>query len=208
MNGSTLVVGLAGGSATGKTSFIEALVTVFGGHELCVVSMDNYYRPLSSQHRDENGMVNYDLPEGIDFNRLRKDLRSLQQGKSVKIVEYTFNNSARFPSEIVLTPAPIILVEGLFVLTDKRLRAFFDITMMIATEHHIALKRRLRRDVEERGMTEDEVIYQWEQHVLPAYETYLVPHKNNVNLLIDNNMSFDSGLREVEALFKGYLAQK
>lgn len=199
------LIGLAGGSASGKTTLIRTLSEEFGNNQVCVISQDHYYKGLSEQVRDENGMVNFDHPTGIDFNRIRKDIRKLLKGEVVKIVEYTFNNPNVFPKQIVYKPAPIILLEGLFVYADSALNRQYDYRLYIHAEDSITLDRRLRRDVSERGMTEEEVMYQWNNHVLPAYEQFLRPHRAKADLVIENNADFSKGLDEIRAHFSKIL---
>lgn len=202
----TFLVGLAGGSASGKTTFIRRLSEEFGEDKVCVITQDNYYKGLSEQLRDENGMVNFDHPTGIDFNRIKKDIRRLLKGDSVKLVEYTFNNPDIFPKEIVYRPAPIVLVEGLFVFADKGLNKMYDYRLYIDADDDVTLKRRIARDTAERGMTHDEVMYQWENHVLPAYQEFLKPHKPDADYVIENTTNFDKCLANVIAKFNEVIA--
>jgi uridine kinase len=194
---SSFLVGLAGGSASGKTTFIKRLSEVFGEEKVCVISQDHYYKALSEQLRDVNGIVNFDHPTGIDFSRIKKDLRKLLKGQEVKIVEYTFNNPDIFPKEIVYKPAPIILLEGLFVFADKSLNRMYDYRLYVHADDDVTLKRRLARDTTERGMTEEEVMYQWDNHVKPAYDQFLKPHKTSADYVILNNNNFDRCLENV-----------
>ena len=191
------VVGIAGASASGKTTFIHQLRNAFGLHQVCVVSQDNYYKPMSEQEVDDTGEVNFDLPRAIDFKRLNKDVRQLQQGKTVEIVEYTFNNPSVFPKTIVMQPAPIIVVEGLFVYEDIKLAKCFDLKLYIEARLDVMLERRLIRDSTERGMTKEQILKQWEEHVLPAYESYLLPYRENVDMIILNNTHFQQSLEVV-----------
>lgn len=185
------IIGVAGGSASGKTTLIKKLNKLYKADDLCVISQDHYYRPLSEQVIDQNGEINFDLPEGIDFERLSRDVKKLKQGKEVKIVEYTFNNPNIFPKQIVFKPAPIIVIEGLFIYTHSKLDSMFDLKLYVEAELEVMLKRRLNRDAEERGMTREQIEYQWNEHVLPAYENYLLPYRENVDLIIVNNTHFD-----------------
>ncbi|MCB9262938.1 MAG: AAA family ATPase [Flavobacteriales bacterium] len=184
------IIGIAGGSASGKTTFIKNLQKKYGEKEICVISQDHYYRPLSEQIVDDNGEINFDVPEGIDFGRLIKDLKTLQKGKNVKIVEYTFNNPNVFPKQIIFKPAPIVVVEGLFIYWAAKLAQLFDLKVYIDANPEIMLKRRLNRDKTERGMTTAQIEYQWKEHVMPAYENYLLPHRDNVDIVVINNTHF------------------
>lgn len=185
------IIGIAGGSASGKTTLINRLHQLYDKREICVISQDHYYKPLSEQIVDENGEINFDLPEGIDFERLVRDVRKLKKGQTVQIVEYTFNNPNVFPKEITFHSAPVIVIEGLFIYTHKKLDALFDLKLYVEASLDNMLQRRLLRDAKERGMTEEQIIYQWEEHVLPAYNQFLLPYRENVDLIIVNNTHFD-----------------
>jgi uridine kinase len=188
------IVGIAGGSASGKTTFIRDLKKHYRDKELCIISQDHYYKALSEQSIDNNGNVNFDLPQGIDFKRLIKDVNKLKSGKVAEIVEYTFNNPNKFPQTIRFQPAPIIIVEGLFIYTDPKLSKLFNLKLFIDAEMEVMLERRLRRDTNERAYTEEQIRYQWDFHVKPSYEQYLLPYRNEVDLVIVNNKSFKQGL--------------
>lgn len=188
------IVGIAGGSASGKTTFLRDLKKGYKDHELCIISQDHYYKALSEQTIDENGNVNFDLPEGIDFLRLVKDIKKLKAGKEAEIVEYTFNNPNKFPQTIKFKPAPIIIVEGLFIYTEPKLSNLFNLKLFIDAKMDLMLERRLKRDTTERAYTEEQIRYQWDFHVKPSYEKYLLPYRNDVDLVIVNNTGFKSGL--------------
>jgi len=188
------IVGIAGGSASGKTTFITKLKKHYHNGQLCIISQDHYYKALSEQTVDENGNVNFDLPDGIDFRRLVKDINKLKAGKDAKIVEYTFNNPQKFPKTITFEPAPIIIIEGLFIYTDAKLSKLFDLKLFIDAEMDVMLERRLQRDTKERAYSEDQIRYQWDFHVKPSYDKYLLPYRNEVDLVIVNNKSFKRGL--------------
>jgi len=177
------IIGIAGGSASGKTTLIKRLNKMYKPGEICVISQDHYYKPLSEQVIDENGEINFDLPAGIDFGRLVKDIRKLKKGQDVSIVEYTFNNPNVFPKEITFKASPILVIEGLFIYTDSKLDALFDLKLYVEASLDVMLKRRLTRDAKERGMTQE--------HVMPAYNQYLLPYRDNVDLIIVNNTHFD-----------------
>lgn len=205
MDRSSVIVGLAGGSATGKTTIVDALTERFSSEELCVISQDHYYKPLTQQLRDDKGEINFDHPAGIDFKRIRSDIRTLNRGKSVDIVEYTFNNPEVFPKQIRFSPAGIILIEGLFAFADPYLNRMYGYRVYIEADMQVALDRRLRRDTEERGMTHSEVHYQWEKHVMPAYNEFLFPHRDKADLVIDNTVNFEPHLDRLETQLRALL---
>ncbi len=191
------LIGIAGGSASGKTTFIRELHRQFNDQEICVISQDHYYKPLSEQVADENGEINFDDPNGIDFGRLKRDIRALKRGKKVDIVEYTFNNPNKFPQPLTFHPAPVVIVEGLFIYTDEQLGKLFDLKLYIEADLDVMLQRRMERDTKERGMNKQQVHYQWENHVLPSYERFLLPYREHVDMVILNNTHFKESLKVV-----------
>ena len=118
------IIGITGGSGTGKTTFIKHLRAAFSDEELCIISQDNYYRPREEQLTDEKGVKNFDLPESIDGKAFAADLKSLLAGNTVTKKEYTFNNSTADASTIVWRPAPVIIVEGIFAFHFHRFHYF------------------------------------------------------------------------------------
>lgn len=192
----TKIIGIAGGSASGKTHLLQRLRKVFSERELAIVSQDDYYKSIEFQFTDEMGMVNYDLPEGIDAEELYKDLLKLSQGEPVKRKEYHFNNPNKEPSSKEIHPAPVIIIEGLFILHFERIKTLLDFRIFIDSSEEMMLDRRLKRDSTERGISEKNIHYQWQNHVLPAHEKYLYPYKEEVDLIVDSGVGVEK-LREV-----------
>lgn len=191
------MIGIAGGSGSGKTSFIKALYGGLPEGSLALVSQDNYYHPREKQEKDRNGRENFDLPTSIDQSHFESDIQALVAGNPITKLEYTFNNDAREPESIVVNPAPIIVTEGLFIFHYEKIRSMIDLAIFIDAPNHIRLQRRIHRDLEERGYPEEVVKYQWENHVVPAEEQYLYPYKDTVDLIINNELSFDGQLSEL-----------
>ncbi len=188
-------VGIAGGSASGKTSFLQALFNAFESHEISLVSQDNYYRPADQQQTDENGRLNFDLPESLFRQEYHRDLEKLKAGIEVKRKEYTFNNPAVTPKTIIMKPAPIVVTEGLFVFHYDEIWQMLNYKVFLDAGENIRLARRIARDSEERGYPEEEVRYQWENHVLPADRCYLEPYREECDLIVDNDDHFEPGLK-------------
>ncbi len=189
------LVGVAGGSGSGKTTLVRALYDSLPPGSVCLVSQDDYYFPKSAQHTDTNGKVNFDLPTAVDLDALVTDLRTLLKGGTVEREEYTFNNAVRKAGTVALHPAPVVLVEGLFVLHHAPLRELFDLRVFIEASEQAQLERRLRRDATERGYGQEDILYQWEHHVLPAYHKYLLPYRHLCDLHVVNESGFDRAVR-------------
>jgi uridine kinase len=194
MSDKPYIVGISGGSASGKTSFLKHLRQSLPERSICIVSQDNYYLPQESQLKDENNQVNYDLPTSINRVAFYEDMKQLAEGKSLVIKEYTFNNKSREAQLIELNPAPIIVMEGLFIFHYKEIREALNLKVYIDAKDEIKLQRRLKRDKDERGYAEDTVLYQWHNHVMPSYHQFLRPYRDDADIIITNNKSYDKGL--------------
>lgn len=188
------VIGVAGGSASGKTSFLKRLKQSLPDGSVSIISQDNYYKPKSEQLCDENGEVNFDLPTSINKEAFFNDLQALLNGQLVSIIEYTFNNIGQEPETVNIDPAPILVVEGLFVFHYPEIRHMLDLRVYLDVREEIKLDRRIRCDRDERGYPESVVRYQWENHVTPSYKKFLKPYRDDSHLIITNNITFDKGL--------------
>ncbi len=188
------IVGITGGSASGKTHFLNSLLASFPAEDICLVSQDNYYKPREMQPRDENGVYNFDTPQSIKFDEFAKDLKDLKLGKKVQRLEYTFNNPNATPRVLTFRPAPIIVVEGLFVFYYPEVASQLNLKVFIDAKEYIKLKRRIIRDNQERGYDLDDVLYRYENHVAPTFEKYIEPFKYDADVILPNNSSFRQGL--------------
>lgn len=181
------VIGIAGGSGSGKTFFLKCFLEHFSEEEVCLISQDDYYIPVGEMTAEENKLYNFDLPATIDEAAFMADAQKLLNNGTVYKKEYTFNNAAAIPKILEIKPAPIIIIEGLFILHFKALAAILDLKVFIDTEEEVALNRRLKRDLIERGYSADDVHYKWTNHVMPAYKEYLLPHKHHCHKIVINN---------------------
>ncbi len=191
------IVGITGGSGSGKTHFLNLCLKEFNESDVCVISQDNYYFPIDQQHKDQQGIENFDLPDSIDAKRFAQDIHALREGKTVELKEYTFNNTEKEPETITLKPAPIIIVEGIFTLYFEEVASYMDLKVFIDTKDVIMVKRRILRDAHERGYDLQDVLYRYEYHVEPAFDKYIRPYKYRADLIIPNNHnhSFDNALK-------------
>ena len=199
-------IGITGGSGSGKTYLIENLSSRFKPEEVCLISQDNYYRLREEQLADENGVTNFDLPSAIDHDRFHDDLLRLKKGETIIKKEYTFNNPNAVPKTIELRPAPILIVEGIFVQYFKEIEIELDLKIFIEAKDHVKLSRRIRRDNEQRGYDLDDVLYRYQYHVMPVYEQYIEPLKHNADLVIPNNSHFDRAIEVLVLSLKARLA--
>lgn len=197
------IVGITGGSASGKTTFLKRLCEQFGETDLCLVSQDNYYRTRSEQPTDFNGIENYDTPDSIDADAFVADLLSLINGNEVVRKEYTFNNPKIAAKEIHWKPAKVIVIEGIFVFWIKALEELIDLKIFIDAKEHVKLKRRIHRDLTERNYGLEDVLYRYEHHVSTAYEKYILPYKDSADIVIPNNSGFESALNVLTFYLKG-----
>lgn len=188
------IIGITGGSGSGKTRFLNSLLDQFTSDQVCLVSQDNYYKDRNDQPIDENGVKNFDLPDSIDFEEYKNDILSLKEGKSISRLEYTFNNPNSTPKQIELHPAPVLVVEGIFVLYYQEIADVLDLKVFIEAKDYIKLKRRIIRDDKERGYDLDDVLYRYEHHVMPTYDKYIKPYKMDADIIIPNHTDFREAL--------------
>lgn len=182
------IIGIAGGSGSGKTFFLKCFLEHFTADEVSLVSQDDYYIPVAhNMTKEENKEYNFDLPSTIDHEHFQQDISKLLNKETILKQEYTFNNPDAIPKMIEIKPAPILIVEGLFILHFKDISELLDLKVFIDADEDIALQRRLKRDLIERGYSHDDVMYKWINHVVPAYKEYLLPYKDECDRVITNN---------------------
>jgi uridine kinase len=182
------IIGIAGGSGSGKTFFLKCFLKHFTADEVCLVSQDDYYFPVAhNMTKEENTLYNFDLPSTIDNDHFEDDIAKLMNGQSILKKEYTFNNPDIIPKMLEIKPAPIMIVEGLFILHFKKIASTLDLKIFIEADDDIALQRRIKRDLIERGYSRDDVMYRWINHVTPAYQEYLLPYRDECDQVITNN---------------------
>ncbi|WP_462265837.1 uridine kinase family protein [Mucilaginibacter sp.] len=182
------IIGIAGGSGSGKTFFLKCFLEHFKAEEVCLVSQDDYYFPVADgMTAEENKMYNFDLPSTIDRDHFEQDIESLVNWQPITKKEYTFNNPYAKPKFLEIKPAPILIIEGLFILHFKKIAEQLDLKIFIDTDEEVALQRRLKRDFQERGYSHDDAMYKWINHVVPAYKEYLLPYREVCDKVVTNN---------------------
>jgi uridine kinase len=203
------IVGIAGGSGSGKTFFLKCFLEHFTQDEVCLVSQDDYYIPVAHKMtKEENKLYNFDLPDTIDHQHFQEDISKLLNKETILKHEYTFNNPDAIPKVLEIKPAPILIVEGLFILHFKDIAQLLDMKVFIEADEDIALQRRLKRDLIERGYSHDDVMYKWLNHVVPAYKEYLLPYKNECHPIITNNKHVADDIMAVTEEISANLREK
>ncbi len=187
LNKKPFIIGIAGGSGSGKTFFLNCFLHHFKQDEVTLVSQDDYYIPAGEMTQEENKLYNFDLPSTIDSQQFLKDIKQLIAGEVVYKKEYNFNNPLAVVKILEIKSAPIIIVEGLFILHFKEIAALLDHMIFVDADEQVALDRRIKRDGLERGYPEEDVLYKWHNHVLPAYKEYLLPYKDKCHEIVINN---------------------
>ena len=181
-----MIIGICGGSGSGKTTLLKRISEALAHLKPSIFSMDNYYLPIEKQAKDENGIVNFDLPSALDRERLYQDLKTLVSGTPVEVKEYHFNAPPDKNVLITIQPSPLIIVEGLFLFHYREVKELLDFTIFMDVDPKIQLDRRLYRDQETRGYSREAILYQWDHHVLPCFNKYLKPYETEADFRFHN----------------------
>ncbi|MDG2366269.1 MAG: uridine kinase [Candidatus Marinimicrobia bacterium] len=188
MNSSSILIGIAGGTGSGKTSIANYLLKKFGSEQLIVIEQDSYYKNNSALSIDERNQQNFDHPDAIDIELFNKQLVSLLGGKSVEIPIYDFSIHNRRNQRQFVKPCRIIVIEGILTLYFESLRKLMSIKVFVDTPDNIRFTRRLSRDVKERGRTIKSVTNQYEKTVKPMYNQFVKPSRDLADIIITDGV--------------------
>ncbi len=182
-----MVFAVSGSSGSGKSFIVRYILKKIGSNLVSVIYQDNYYKRRDEQPKDKNGKHNFDLPSSFHLDEFMNDINKIRNGEKLVREEYTYNNPKISPKEITVLPKKIIIVEGLFLFHERNLSDLFDKKILIDTKPSIMIKRRIKRDVEIRGYDKSDVLYKYENHVMPAFNEFILPYKKTVDLVINND---------------------
>ena len=198
------VIGVAGGTCSGKTTFTERLEEVVGADHLAVIKQDSYYIRRDEQSFEERAAANYDHPDAFDWHLTNAQLRGLIRGETVEVPVYDYPNHNRSDEVFVVRPAPIIVFEGILALYDAELRGLYDLKVFVDTDADLRFIRRLQRDVVARGRTHDSIINQYLTTVRPSHLQFIEPSKRHADVIFPegghNDAAFDVLLARVREL--------
>jgi uridine kinase len=184
MSTDRILIGIAGGTGSGKTTVVRALRERFGEGEVTVLEQDHYYRPLPELSLEERARINYDHPDAFDSELFLEHVRALRTGLPIDRPIYDFVTHSRRTDAVFVEPSHVIILEGILVLWSEKLRAQMDIKLFVDTDADVRLLRRLKRDIEDRGRTLDSVIEQYLETVRPMHLQFVEPSKRHADVII------------------------
>jgi uridine kinase len=179
-----LIIGVAGGSGSGKTTVVRRIVDTLGGADVTVLEHDRYYRDHPELRLEERAALNYDHPDSLETSLLVEHVQVLKGGRPVDVPVYDFARHARKTTRERLTPHPAVIIEGILIFADAELRALMDVKVFVDTDSDTRFIRRLQRDVSERGRTVDSVIDQYVSTVKPMHLEFVEPSKRYADVIV------------------------
>lgn len=194
---------VAGGTGSGKTTVTERVLEVAGVGSVAIIAQDSYYKDQSEKPPEKRRLTNYDHPDAFDWDLLFDQISKLALGEAIYSPIYDFANDNRASSTLVILPAPIIVVEGILVLYEARLREIFDLKVFVDADADVRFIRRLERDVRERGRTPESVIHQYLETVRPSYLQFIEPTKRYADVIIPHGGMNEPALELLAARIQG-----
>lgn len=182
-----LIIGIAGGTGSGKTTVVNQIVKHLPTDEVCVISQDSYYKATDNLSFEERTKINFDHPRAIDFELLIKHLKDLKKGKTINQPVYSFVTHNRTKDIVKTQPRKVVIVEGILIFNNEELRDLFDIKIFVHAETDERLIRRMRRDIAERGRDIDEVLNRYQTTLKPMHQQFIEPTKNFADIIIPND---------------------
>lgn len=182
-----LIIGIAGGTGSGKTTVVNQILNEITPDEVCVISQDSYYNATDDLTYEQRTQINFDHPASIDFNLLVKHLKDLKKGKVIEQPIYSFVSHNRIKDTLKTHPRKVIIVEGILIFNNKELLKMFDIKVFVHADADERLIRRMRRDIKERGRDMDEVLERYQKTLKPMHQQFIEPTKNFADIIIPND---------------------
>ena len=200
------IIGIAGGSGSGKSTFAQRLKEAFPDH-ISIISCDNYYLPHDELPLEKRAHLNYDAPEALEFDLMVRHLEELKNGKTALCPVYDFSQHTRSHKVTEIQPRPIILIDGILIFHDPALRDCMDLKIYVETDADERILRRAKRDMQERGRDLDSVIDQYLTTVKPMHNTYVKPTKIFADIILNggkNEQAFILVKNQIERILKRY----
>jgi uridine kinase len=182
-----LIIGIAGGTGSGKTTVVRQILDELNNDEVDVISQDSYYQDTSHLPLEERKKINFDHPKSIDFDLLVSHLKDLKAGKTIEQPVYSFKDHNRTSETVTTQPKKVIIVEGILILTHTDIRDMFDIKIYVHADSDERLIRRLKRDINDRGRDLEEVLWRYQTTLKPMHQQFIEPTKEFADIIIPNN---------------------
>ncbi len=202
----SLVIGLAGGTGSGKTTVANTILEKVGEKKVSFLPHDAYYKDLSNLPPAQRAHVNFDHPNSLDTNLMKKHIEQLKTGKEIELPIYDFTTHTRTNETVIVPSNPVILVEGILIFVDPELRELFDVKLFVDTDPDIRLIRRIQRDITERGRTVESVLNQYQATVRPMHLEFVEPSKRYADIIIPeggyNIVALEMVIARIESLLR------
>jgi uridine kinase len=197
------IIGVAGGSGSGKTTVVNHIIDKIGAQNIVLLQHDWYYRDLLHLDFDERAQQNFDHPSSLETELMVHHVRALSEGNSIEVPVYDFKNHVRKNETIELYPKPVILVDGILIFFEKKLRELMNLKLYVDTDSDVRLIRRLRRDIIERQRSVDSVLDQYERFVRMMHLEFVEPTKRYADIIIPHGGENKAALDMLNALISG-----
>ena len=199
------VVGVAGGSASGKTTIVNKIREYFGS-DIVVISHDSYYKAHNDMPFSERCKLNYDHPESFETTKMAEDVRQLMEGNSIEMPIYDYTIHNRSDETVLIEPRKVIIVEGILILENKELRDLMDVKVYVDTDADERLMRRIKRDMQERARSIDSILEQYSETVKPMHEEFVEPSKKYADVIIPRGGENQAGINMLHEYLERRLA--
>jgi uridine kinase len=205
-NDKVTIIGLAGGTGSGKTTVVKKIVEALSPHHVAVVPLDSYYNDTTSMTEEERHAINFDHPDAFDWKLLTKQINELREGRAIEQPTYSYLKCNRLPETIHVEPKPVIIVEGIMTLINKKLRDIMDIRIFVDCDSDERLIRNIQRDTVERGRDVQTVLDRYLKVLKPMHEQFIEPTKRFAHIIIpeggDNVKGIDMVCKYIESIVK------
>ncbi|QDJ58882.1 uridine kinase [Weissella hellenica] len=200
-----MVIGVTGGSGSGKTTVSQDIIKRLAGESVVMIPQDAYYHDQSDKNMDERRMTNYDHPDSLDNELLISQLKQLLERKTIEQPVYDYTNHTRSTKKVTIQPADVIILEGVLMFTEAKLRDLLDIKIYVDTDDDLRFIRRMQRDIVERGRTVDSVVNQYLETVKPMYHQFVEPTKRYADIILPEGGANTVGIGMLEAQIRDIL---
>lgn len=205
-NDKVTIIGIAGGTGSGKTTVVKKIVEALPPHHVAVVPLDSYYNDTTSMTEEERHAINFDHPDAFDWKLLTKQINELREGRAIEQPTYSYLKCNRLPETIHVEPKPVIIVEGIMTLINKKLRDIMDIRIFVDCDSDKRLIRNIQRDTVERGRDVQTVLDRYLKVLKPMHEQFIEPTKRFAHIIIpeggDNVKGIDMVCKYIESIVK------